>query len=68
MEEITIQVNDTVKVFYRSEYVTAKTKDLQEFGYPNLTEQEVDRQLQKILNGETDLSIIGRFMVDEIVI
>jgi len=68
VEKITFEIDDKILTVYRNEYVTAKTKDLKEFGYQNITEQEVDRQLQKILNGDTDLSVIGQFMIDEIVI
>lgn len=49
-------------------YINAKTKSLQEFGYTNLTETEVENQLKKILNGDKDLDVIGMFMESDIVV
>ena len=49
----------------KQHYVTAKTKDLKEFGYESLTEAEVEDQVDKILNGE-DLGVIGLFCKDDI--
>lgn len=53
------------RVVSKKDYITAKTKSLQEFGYTNLTEKEVSIQLDKILKGE-ELSVIGMFMEDDI--
>ncbi len=60
---LTLEVNT-------SGYVAAKTGDLKSFGYETLTEGEVEAQLLKILNGcgSEDLSIIGMFLKDDIVI
>lgn len=50
-------------------YIKAKTKDLIEFGYTTLTEEDVEVQLNLILtNKKEDLSVIGRFMEDEIIV
>lgn len=55
----------------RSEYVTAKTKQLREFGYPTVTQQEINEQITALLEGKTfgnGLTVIGMFMDDEIII
>jgi len=54
--EITIRVS-------RQHYIEAKTKDLIEFGYTNLTQEHVKTQLKHVLNGDdTALDVIGRFI------
>jgi hypothetical protein len=50
----------------KSNYVKLKTKDLIEFGYANLTEQEVSEQVDKIIKGDKDLSVIGMFCKDDL--
>ena len=50
----------------RDQYVKAKTRQLREFGYNDLTEQQVDEQITKILNGEP-LDVIGLMMEDEVI-
>ena len=45
----------------KSNYVKLKTKDLIDFGYAKLTEQEVSEQVNKIIKGDKDLSVIGMF-------
>ena len=47
-------------------YIEAKTKDLIEFGYTKLTEEEVEEQVNKIIAGDKDLSVIGLFCKDDI--
>lgn len=47
-------------------YITAKTKDLREFGYEKLSESEVEEQLNRVLNGE-ELNVIGMFIEKDIV-
>lgn len=66
-EEITIKVNGEKRRVLRSDYVTAKTKQLREFGYPRLLESEVSAQLDKIL-AKKPLNVTGKFMEDDIVI
>ena len=63
MKEIKLSNGDLV---LKENYIKLKTKDLIEFGYTNLTENEVSEQLEKILNNETDLSVIGMFCKDDI--
>lgn len=55
----------------RAEYVRAKTKQLQEFGYPNLTENEVDDQVTALQQKKRigfGLTVIGMFMQDEVIV
>ena len=59
--DIQIELEGEEVVVAKKDYVAAKTKDLKEFGYNNLTEQEVEVQLDKIMSGEkTD--VIGGFI------
>lgn len=58
--ERTIKLNDD-RVVLLSDYVKAKTLDLIEFGYQKLTEEEVMAQVELILSGSKNLSVIGRF-------
>lgn len=48
-------------VVLKSDYIKLKTKDLIEFGYNNLTEDEVAEQVDKILRKDGDLNVIGMF-------
>lgn len=50
----------------KDSFISAKWKDLKEFGYTTLTRDEVANQVEKILNGEK-LSVIGMFMKNDIV-
>lgn len=50
---------------YTNDYIIAKTKQLKEFGYSNLTEQEVENELIKILN-EQETTVIGKFIKNEV--
>jgi hypothetical protein len=68
---LTIIICGTHREVPRDIYVTAKTKQLVEFGYPTLTEAEVDAQIDAVLDGKTHgngLTVIGAFMKDEIVV
>jgi len=49
-----------------AKYVKAKTRDLREFGYSTLTEDEVRSQIIAVLNGEK-LNVIGMFIEGDIV-
>ena len=65
-KEIQIEVDDTKGMVDTDKYVKAKTGDLREFGYTDLTEDTVRKQLLKILNNE-ELDIVGMFMEKDIV-
>ncbi len=65
MAEETIKLKDGRRV-YKKDYVTAKTKTLVEFGYSSLTEDEVLKQVDKIVAGSDDLDVIGHFCKSDI--
>jgi hypothetical protein len=46
------------RAYLKKEYISAKTKELQEFGYTDLTEKTVAEQLEKMLKKEK-LNVIG---------
>lgn len=50
------------------DYISAKTKDLIEFGYSNLTEEQVLNSIRRILNKEKLTDIIDNFIKDDIVV
>ena len=63
MEEMKLSNGSKV---LKSNYVKLKTKDLIEFGYVKLTEKEVSDQVDKIMKGDKNLSIIGMFCKDDL--
>lgn len=68
METIRIKRGDDVVVVDKYNYIVAKTRQLREFGYGNLSEDEVRLQLDLVLAGKTeDLTVIGQFIQDDIV-
>lgn len=52
------------KSYLKTDYISAKTKDLITFGYSDLTEKTVTEQLENIKIGKP-LNIIGMFMKDD---
>jgi hypothetical protein len=56
--ELEITVNYTPKRVKLTDYVTAKTKALQQFGYTDIESKEVKEQIVKISNGD-ELNVIG---------
>lgn len=53
----------------RAHYVKAKTKQLREFGYTDLTEKTVDEQVTAVLEGKElmeGMTVIGGFIKGEI--
>lgn len=46
----------------KAAYITAKTKQLREFGYPELTEDEVAKELEGLLAGKQWTTVIGGFV------
>lgn len=67
-EAITITVNYKEKRVLLSDYIAAKTKALQDFGYPTLTEAEVEKAVRSILNGEEQSDVIGMMCEGDIVL
>ncbi len=69
--KIAVEIDGKKLIFPREEYVKAKTKQLREFGYTNLTTDEVDKQIDALITGKTfgkGLTVIGGFMQDEILV
>lgn len=68
MDTITINISGRGNLLVNKEdYIRAKTGDLREFGYNDLTEEDVSAQLEAILAGE-QLDIIGKFIEKDIVL
>lgn len=68
-EKLTVVIDYKEAVVPRAAYVKAKTKQLREFGYPELTEAEVDAQIDALLTNKKlgdGLTVIGMFMEDEV--
>lgn len=57
-ELLRMKIDGQVRVVDRQDYVKAKTKQLVEFGYSDLTEDTVDKQVSAVLAGEK-LNVIG---------
>ena len=67
---VSIRVDGQMKTVGRKAYITAKTKQLVEFGYGGLTEETVTAQLDAVLAGKKlgeGLTVIGAFMQDEVI-
>ena len=65
-EEITVEVDGVRVKISKKKYIKAKTKDLKEFGYPDLTQKHVAEQLEKVLKGQK-LTVIGKFIEGDII-
>lgn len=66
--DINVNIDGRRATVAAAHYIKAKTKQLREFGYPTLTEAEVEKQLRMILAKEEVSGVIGMFMQDEIVV
>ena len=67
-EEITIKNNGQTAVVKTDQYIIVKTRHLRQFGYSTLTKEDVAVQLGIVLSGKGELSIIGHFIKDDIVV
>ena len=57
----------TLHAKLKEKYITAKTKDLQDFGYTTLTREHVEEQLDKLLNEESEgITVIGKFIEHDV--
>lgn len=65
--QIKIDLDGRKVVVDKYVYITAKTKDLIEFGYSNLTSNQVSDQLERVLNNQ-DLDAIGMFIQKDIIL
>lgn len=54
------------RTVYKKDYIEAKTLDLIDFGYASLMTKDVEEQLDKVLNNESNLSVIGHFISKDI--
>jgi len=59
---IEFECNENTVRCTMQQYIDAKTKDLREFGYSNLTPEHVEQQLQYVLEGRKPLDVIGNFI------
>lgn len=66
--EIKIKHNGETAIVLVSDYVAVKTKDLIEFGFASLTEQELSEALNRVVNNEPALGIIDHFVKDDLVL
>jgi len=67
-EIITITVKDEEVGCSVRSYVKAKTKDLVEYGYSSLTEEEVIDSVWKAVNKEAPTTIIDHFVQGDIIL
>lgn len=69
--EIEVNIEGRHGMVDRAAYVTAKTKQLREFGYSGLQEHEVSDQIDALLAGKdigSGLTVIGKFMEGEVIV
>ena len=69
MKKLRVKIGDREGWADRAAYVHAKTAQLREFGYDNLTEKEVDEQVDALLQGKVfghGLNVIGKLMEGEV--
>jgi len=71
MKAILLKINldGEIRTVSRHAYVTAKHKQMVDFGYSTLTKSEVDTQVELVIAGKTmadGLSVIGMFMKDDL--
>lgn len=65
-DKIKVDLDGKILTVTKEQYIKAKTKDLREFGYVNLTEEDVSNQVENVINGE-ELNVIGMFIEKDIV-
>lgn len=69
MSNIKVNIDGQRATVPRAAYIKSKTKQLREFGYAKLTEQQVSAQLDLVLAGKkvgTGLDVIGGFIEGDI--
>lgn len=73
MSKITIEFYNSrtgeyeTKEVSKKDFIKAKTADLRNFGYADLTEDQVGKQLEIALSGEGKLDVIGLFIEGDLV-
>ena len=68
LEMINVKINYEPHSVQVMEYVTAKTKDLKEFGYGSLTEEQVLNSVKRVVNKEKLIDVIDHFVKDDIIV
>lgn len=68
LSSITIELNNKPCRVQVQDYVKAKTKDLQEFGYSTLTEDQVLKSVKRIVNKEEAKDVIDHFIKGDIIL
>ena len=68
LKTIKVKINYEPRSVYVQDYVRAKTKDLQEFGYSTLTEKSVLASVRRVLNKEKLTDVIDHFVKDDIIL
>jgi hypothetical protein len=64
---ITIRGINEERCVLRNDYIKAKTAQLKDFGYTNLSELTVEDQLDRVLAKETKmLTVIGMLIQDDV--
>lgn len=63
----TIEIEGIRKTVATAAYISAKTKQLREFGYETLTEEGLRKQLIALL-AKKPLTVIGMFMESEVIL
>jgi len=68
LQFINVKINYEPRSVQVCDYVTAKTKDLQAFGYSTLTEKCVLASVRRVLNKEKLTNVIDHFVSDDIIL
>ena len=67
-ESIRIWRRETIVTVFTQDYIRARTKDLIEFGYRELTEDDLAEQLSLYLaHKDSELTVIGLFLDGEVI-
>jgi len=67
LEMIKVKINYEPHEVQVCDYVTAKTRELQQFGYGSLTEDQVLKSVRRIVNKEKPVDVIDHFIKDDII-
>lgn len=71
VKELTIKLDSRGKIVVeRADYVSRKTAQLREFGYPDVSESHVDAQIDALLGGKKfgeGLDTIGMMLEGEVI-
>ncbi len=68
LSSITIDIGEKPCSVCVADYVAAKTKDLKEFGYNKLTEDQVLASVRRVVNKEKLIDVIDHFVKSDIIL